>query len=59
MFYLVMVFEFFGIIVKILKLEGVIVIIGWFCFVIEKLFGYDLLSVQVLNKEICEVFMED
>lgn len=52
-FYFVMVLNFFGIIVSCIKFEGFVDIDGFYCLIIEKLFGYDLVSVEELNNLFC------
>jgi glucose-6-phosphate 1-dehydrogenase len=58
-FYLAMAPEFFGPIAENLKSEGVTNTNGWSRLVIEKPFGHDYQSAEVLNNQIRHAFSED
>ncbi|MDM5154940.1 glucose-6-phosphate dehydrogenase [Bacillus sp. DX1.1] len=59
MFYLAMAPDFFGTIATHLKSEGLTSTEGWIRLVIEKPFGHDYESAQVLNNQIRHAFTED
>jgi glucose-6-phosphate 1-dehydrogenase len=58
-FYLSMAPEFFGTVTLNLKENGLTDTFGWKRVVIEKPFGHDLKSAEILNNQICQVFKEE
>ncbi|WP_068620158.1 glucose-6-phosphate dehydrogenase [Paenibacillus tuaregi] len=59
LFYLALAPELFGNVSLNLKKGGMLSSSGWHRLVIEKPFGYDLLSAQKLNEELSQVFKEE
>ncbi|WP_211746579.1 glucose-6-phosphate dehydrogenase [Paenibacillus sp. Marseille-Q4541] len=59
MFYLALAPELFGSVSYNLKEGGLLESAGWHRLVIEKPFGYDLVSAEKLNEQIREVFREE
>lgn len=59
MFYLALAPELFGSVSFNLQKGGMLSSAGWHRLVIEKPFGYDLLSAQKLNEELNQVFKEE
>lgn len=59
MFYLALAPELFGSVSFNLQKGGMLRSAGWHRLVIEKPFGYDLLSAQKLNEELNQVFKEE
>lgn len=59
LFYLALAPELFGSVSLNLKKGGMLTSEGWHRLVIEKPFGYDLLSAQKLNEELSHVFKEE
>lgn len=59
LFYLAMAPDFFGPVALNLKGQGLTQTDGWKRLIIEKPFGHDLESAQLLNKQLCEVFSEE
>lgn len=59
MFYLSVAPEFFSVITSNLKESGLDQTTGWKRIIVEKPFGYDLRTAQVLNKKLGEVFVEE
>lgn len=59
LFYLALAPELFGSVSQNLRSGGLLESAGWHRLVIEKPFGYDLKSAEMLNAQIREVFKED